>query len=344
MSELKYKYAYDQDNNIVHIDSAFKNKYGQMFYLMPNKQCELILADGIKNQKHFRIKQGATIGGNVVSSGSMGESVAHHNAKMQIVKDGFFDWSIYRIYIKNPKYEYRLDGSRYRADLFAELHCGTPCAIEIILSSGVSESKRNFIKENKILTFELYYDKTGVQNLKQFDCYGNEQIEDVKRRILEGESRVEGLRRTMPKEKSRIRNEYDSKSEIFNITEWEQFDIENSYIERRTREIENSIEAIRGEIKSIAIDKGIDFREVDEFTEAVKSNISRIREAKREIEKCAEIYRRLKSEEDKINGLEISVNRLEESFRKASEDCRAEWFGNPPSGMSDYQFIKYMTE
>jgi hypothetical protein len=322
MSDLKYKFAYDQENNIVHINNAFKNNYGQLFYLMQNKECELVLADGIKNQKHFRIKQGATIGGNVVSSGSMGESVAHHNAKMQIVKDGFFDWSVYRIYIQNPKYEYRLDGSRYRADLFAELECGTPCAIEIILSSGVSESKRNFINENKILTFELYYDKTGVQNLKQFDCYGNEQIEDTKRRILEGKSRIDQLRRSIERQKWQIRTKYIRDEEV----------------------LRREADRLRGIQNPYSLAEKVNFREVDEFEEAVKSNISRIRETKREIEKCTEIYRRLKSEEDKINGLEVSVNRLEESFRKASEDCRAEWFGNKPSGMSDYQFIKYMTE
>lgn len=344
MSDLKYKYAYDQNNNIVHINNAFKNQYGQSYYLMPNKECELTLADGVKNQKHFRIKQGATIGGVTITGGSMGESVAHHNAKMQIVKDGFFDWSVYRIYIQKPKYEYRLEGSRYRADLFAELLCGTPCAIEIIISSGVSELKRRFIEDQQILTFELYYDKTGVQDLKGFDCYGNEQVADIKRRILEGKSRVEELRRSMLKEKSRIRSKYDSKIEIFNITETEQFEIEDRYFRDRERELEDNIKSVKGEIQSIPIDKRIDFTEVNELEESVKSNISRIRETKREIEKCAEIYRKLKSEEDKVNGLEISVKRLEDAFREIAANCKAEWFGNPPKGMSEYQFIKYMCE
>jgi hypothetical protein len=344
MVELKYKYAYDQDNNIVHIDSAVKNQYGQKYYLFPEGECELTLAAGLKNQKHFRIKQGATIGGIKITGGSVGESVAHHNAKMKIIKDGFFDWSDYRIYIQKPKYEYKLEGSRYRADLYAELLCGTPCAIEIIVSSGVSEAKRLFIEDQQILTFELYYDKTGLQELEKFDCYGNEQVADIKRRILEGKSRVEELRRSMPKEKSRIRSKYDSKIEIFDITETEQFEIEDRYFKDRERELNESIADIRSRIGSIPIHKRIDFTEVNELAEAVKSNISRIRETKRQIEKCEEIYRRLKSEADKINRLEISVTRLEDSFRTFAENCKPEWFGNPPKGMSNYQFIKYMCE
>ena len=326
MSDLKYKYAYDQDNNIIYINDAFKNNYGQKYYLINNSECQLTLADGVKNQKHFRIKKGATIKGVIVSGGSFGESQEHHNAKMEIIKNGYFNWNDYKIYIKNAKYEYKLDGSRYRADLFAELLCGTPCAIEIIISSSVSESKKEFIKENGILTFEIYYDKNGLQQFKQFDCYGNEEIEIVKSGILEFKSRAYELRRTMPKEKSRIRNEYESRARGF---------------EGR---IKREIFDITKQIESIKIASGIDYKEVDKLESEIRININGIRETKREIEKCAEIYRRFKSQADKVNGIEVSVRRLEDSFRKAAENCKIEWFGNPPGGMNKYQFIKYMCE
>lgn len=326
MSDLKYKYAYDQDNNIIYINDAFKNNYGQKYYLINNSECELTLADGVKNQKHFRIKKGATIKGVIVSGGSFGESQEHHNAKMEIIKNGCFNWNDYKIYIQNAKYEYKLDGSRYRADLFAELLCGTPCAIEIIISSGVSQSKKKFIKENGILTFEIYYDKNGLQQFKQFDCYGNEEIEIVKSGILEFKSRADELRRTMPKEKSRIRNEYESRARCFEGT------------------IKREIFDITKQIESITIASGIDYKEVDKLESEIRININGIRETKREIEKCAEIYRRFKSQADKVNGIEVSVRRLEDSFRKAAENCKIEWFGNPPGGMNKYSFIKYMCE
>ena len=326
MSDLKYKYAYDQDNNIIYINDAFKNNYGQKYYLINNSECELTLADGVKNQKHFRIKKGATIKGVIVSGGSFGESQEHHNAKMEIIKNGHFNWNDYKIHIQNSKYEYKLDGSRYRADLFAELLCGTPCAIEIIISSGVSQSKKEFIKENGILTFEIYYDKNGLQQFKQFDCYGNEEIEIVKSGILEFKSRADELRRTMPKEKSRIRNEYESRARCFEGT------------------IKREIFDITKQIESITIASGIDYKEVDKLESEIRSNIDGIRETKREIEKCAEIYRRFKSQADKVNGIEVSVRRLEDSFRKAAEKCKIEWFGNPPGGMNKYSFIKYMCE
>lgn len=326
MSDLKYKYAYDQDNNIIYINDAFKNNYGQKYYLINNSECELTLADGVKNQKHFRIKKGATIKGVIVSGGSFGESQEHHNAKMEIIKNSYFNWNDYKIHIQNSKYEYKLDGSRYRADLFAELLCGTPCAIEIIISSGVSQSKKEFIKENGILTFEIYYDKNGLQQFKQFDCYGNEEIEIVKSGILEFKSRADELRRTMPKEKSRIRNEYESRARCFEGT------------------IKREIFDITKQIESITIASGIDYKEVDKLESEIRININGIRETKREIEKCAEIYRRFKSQADKVNGIEVSVRRLEDSFRKAAEKCKIEWFGNPPGGMNKYSFIKYMCE
>lgn len=326
MSDLKYKYAYDQDNNIIYINDAFKNNYGQKYYLINNSECELTLADGVKNQKHFRIKKGATIKGVIVSGVSFGESQEHHNAKMEIIKNGYFNWNDYKIHIQNSKYEYKLDGSRYRADLFAELLCGTPCAIEIIISSGVSQSKKKFIKENGILTFEIYYDKNGLQQFKQFDCYGNEEIEIVKSGILEFKSRADELRRTMPKEKSRIRNEYESRARCFEGT------------------IKREIFDITKQIESITIASGIDYKEVDKLESEIRININGIRETKREIEKCAEIYRRFKSQADKVNGIEVSVRRLEDSFRKAAENCKIEWFGNPPGGMNKYSFIKYMCE
>lgn len=344
MSDLKYKYAYDQDNNIIYINDAFKNNYGQKYYLINNSECELTLADGVKNQKHFRIKKGATINGVLVSGGSFGESQEHHNAKMEIIKNGFFNWNDYKIHIQNAKYEYKLDGSRYRADLFAELLCGTPCAIEIIISSSVSESKKEFIKENGILTFEIYYDKNGLQQLKQFDCYGNEEIEIVKSGILEFKSRADELRRTMPKEKSRIRDKYNSEFQIFEITERKEFDIFMLEFGEREGKIKREIFDITKQIESITIASGIDYKEVDKLESEVRRNIDGIRETKREIEKCAEIYRRFKSQADKVNGIEVSVRRLEDSFRKAAEKCKIEWFGNPPGGMNKYQFIKYMCE
>jgi len=344
MSDLKYKYAYDQDNNIIFINDAFKNNYGQKYYLINNSECELTLADGVKNQKHFRIKKGASINGVIVSGGSFGESQEHHNAKMEIIKNGYFNWSDYKIHIKNTKYEYKLEGSRYRADLFAELLCGTPCAIEIIISSNVSESKKEFIKENEILTFEIYYDKNGLQQLKQFDCYGNEKIGIVKAGILEFKSRTDELRRTMPKEKSRIRDRYNSEFQGFESRERKEFDIFMFEFRERESRIKREIFDITKQIQSITSASGIDYKEVNELESKVKCNINAIRETKREIEKCSEIYRRFKSEADKINELEVSIGRLEDSFRKAAENCKIEWFGNYPIGMNKYQFIKYMCE
>ena len=64
--------------------------------------------------------------------------------------------------IKNAKVELRISNSLYRADVFGELLCGTPCIIEVIKTSKVSEVKKEFIKDaQKPIS---YFPKTSMAN------------------------------------------------------------------------------------------------------------------------------------------------------------------------------------
>jgi hypothetical protein len=177
MSELKYLYACLKDGTVVSISDADKS---QEYYLYPGKQVKLILRQGQVYQKHFAVKsEDLQINGNRVRFNSINESPQHYNFKMNILKEGYFIYKEYKILIKNAKVEPRILNSSYRADVFGELLCGTPCIIEVINTSKVSEEKKEFINENQILTFEIIIDKDGNQIIEESNCYGNTEIASI---------------------------------------------------------------------------------------------------------------------------------------------------------------------
>ena len=168
MSELKYLYACLKDGTVVSISDADKS---QEYYLYPGEQVKLILRQGQVYQKHFAVKS--------EDLHLINESPEHYNFKMNILKEGYFYYKEYKILIKNAKVEPRILNSSYRADVFGELLCGTPCIIEVIKTSKVSEEKKEFINENQILTFEIIIDKDGNQIIEQSNCYGNTELASI---------------------------------------------------------------------------------------------------------------------------------------------------------------------
>jgi hypothetical protein len=185
MSELKYLYACLKDGTVVSISDADKS---QEYYLYPGEQVKLILRQGKVYQKHFAVKsEDLLINGNRVRFNSINESPQHYNFKMNILKEGYFLYKQYKILIKNAKVEPRILNSSYRADVFGELLCGTCCIIEVIKTSKVSEVKKEFIKENQILTFEIIINKDGNQIIEQSNCYGNTELEELTIKIAKSE-------------------------------------------------------------------------------------------------------------------------------------------------------------
>ena len=136
MSELKYLFACLKDGTVVSISDADKS---QEYYLYPGEQVKLILRQGQVYQKHFAVKS--------EDLHLINESPEHYNFKMNILKEGYFYYKEYKILIKNAKVELRISNSLYRADVFGELLCGTPCIIEVIKTSKVSEVKKEFIND-----------------------------------------------------------------------------------------------------------------------------------------------------------------------------------------------------
>jgi len=186
---FKHQYAFNQFKQVVYIDDAFKNNAGEKYYKDINLTIEFILVNGVIKEKHFRQPSDyfiQTSNGNI-NSNQINESPEHYNFKMNIIKDGFFIFKDYKIFIENPKDEYILIGSKYRVDLYANFLCGTPLAIEIIKTSDISLAKENYLKENEILTFKIYIDDKGSQELQQFNCYGKREIEHLRDEIIRAE-------------------------------------------------------------------------------------------------------------------------------------------------------------
>lgn len=211
MSELKYLYACLKDGTVVSISDADKS---QEYYLYPGEQVKLILRQGQVYQKHFAVKsEDLLINGNRVRFNSINESPQHYNFKMNILKEGYFLYKEYKILIKNAKVEPRILNSSYRADVFGELLCGTPCIIEVIKTSKVSEVKKEFINENQILTFEIIIDKDGNQIIEQSNCYGNTELEELTIKISKSEKEFKSKARGLYSQHEREKWSIDTRVE-----------------------------------------------------------------------------------------------------------------------------------
>jgi len=211
MSELKYLYACLKDGTVVSISDADKS---QEYYLYPGEQVKLILRQGQVYQKHFAVKsEDLLINGNRVRFNSINESPQHYNFKMNILKEGYFLYKEYKILIKNAKVEPRILNSSYRADVFGELLCGTPCIIEVIKTSKVSEVKKEFINENQILTFEIIIDKDGNQIIEQSNCYGNTELGELTIKIAKSEKEFKSKARGLYSQHEREKWSIDTRVE-----------------------------------------------------------------------------------------------------------------------------------
>jgi len=224
MSELKYLYACLKDGTVVSISDADKS---QEYYLYPGEKVKLILRHGEVYQKHFAVKS--------EDLHLINESPEHYNFKMNILKEGYFYYKEYKLLIKNAKVELRISDSLYRADVFGELLCGTPCIIEIIKTSKVSEEKKEYINEKQILTFEIIIDKDGNQIIEQSNCYGNTELERLTSEITKSEKKFKSEARGLYSQHEREKRSIDNRVETAIRNAGGSIrDIQREYSEKRT--------------------------------------------------------------------------------------------------------------
>jgi len=191
----KWPYAYDEHNNQVSISEAVKLSK-RNWYGLPDKQIKF--KPYFNNQTpHWKLTKDASfvINGVITDfSNFIDESFEHKDFKGKIIEQNYFIYKNHKILIDNAKPEVVIEGSRYRADVKANLLDGTECIIEVIKTSDISEKKQEFIDENQILTFKIYIDDKGDQVHGRDSITGNRNIEQIAKRVHDGEGKLAELR------------------------------------------------------------------------------------------------------------------------------------------------------
>jgi hypothetical protein len=311
IGDVKHKYALDEFGNSINILDAQKFINGKKvkYYLFENQSLEAILKQGEKNRWHYAIKSDAkiNIGGNFYAYSNYGESPEHLDFKYKIMKNEFFYWNEYKIYIYNVKVEAKIYGSMFKADCTGQLSDGTRVFIEVIKTSETSKRKKEYLKSNELLTFEIWIDDEGNQLSKRFDIYGNSEIESIEGSIQEMQSRIPNCERERK-------------------TAWYSYNSEKDRIESEIREMERVFKQTKY-YDSINAGNPIpkEFREIKNLRSKISENIQLSRDIKFEIE-------RIKKQIEGYSGFEIelqetkrSIKNLENTFIQASKSVKWKW-------------------
>lgn len=181
MGKIKYEFAFDEKDNIVHIDEAHK---GQKYYF-PNfkyKDLFLIPHKGDKIANHF--KSQFLTGGNFEDN----ESPLHMNCKFMIFlmikyyldkklpffvktrKNNCYCNSEHKINLNKSLKNIYCDSKKigeYLPDILLE-YKNSKKVIEIIVSNEVSLEKEAFFKKEEIEVLKFYVDENYFLKLKDF--------------------------------------------------------------------------------------------------------------------------------------------------------------------------------
>ena len=331
----KYPYAYDEFGNIVSIEEAVKLD-NRKWYLDPGLQIELNLLCNLPKQiDHWRTLSNQRIIINGIyydySHDKDSESFEHKQFKFNILEKQYININDYKVFLINPKEEIRIVDSKFRADVLANLPCGTPCVIEIIKTSDISQKKQDFIEQNQILTFKIYIDENGNQISKRDDIIGVTEISELNRRIQDGEGKIAEIRDNISRERGERENKL-RETENYYTTE-----IRNQ--KEKLKSIDDRIAELESDKREEITDDDIDQTEI----ELLENRISECNEKLR-IE--IELQRSLnESYINIIKGYEEEINRLrdlEKETLKIIENCNHEWFGHMPKGVSKIDQILYL--
>jgi hypothetical protein len=340
----KWPYAYDEHNNQASISEAVKMSKRD-WYGLPDKQIKF--KPYFNNQTpHWKLSKGASfvINGVITDfSNFIDESFEHKEFKGKIIEQKYFIYKGHNVLLNDPKPEVVIDGSRYRADVKAMLLDSTECIIEVIKSSDLSEKKQQFIDENQILTFKIYIDDKGNQ-IHNRDCItGHRIIEQIAKRIQDGEGKLAELRDNGKRRIAELRNNVErarAKKDRDNKQFESIYDEETSQLYGRTEIYRDRREHIRCAIINIRADITRYERQMSE--QSIESEIIRLES---EIIRLEEAISRITNTTNTIQGVSKCRDRsryLETQVRKIIEITPTEWFGYKPNGVTKYQHILYM--
>jgi hypothetical protein len=310
----------------VSISEAVKMSKRDWYYL-PDKQIKFKPYFN-NSTPHWKLSKGASFVHNGVItdfSNFIDESFEHKEFKGKIIEQKYLIYKHHNVLLNDPKKEKVLEGSRFRADVKANLLDGTECIIEVIKSSDLSEKKQEFIDENQILTLKIYIDDKGNQ-IHNRDCItGHRIIEQIARRVQDGEGKIAELRDNV--ERARAKKDRD------NIQFEGIYDEEASQLYGGTEIYRDRREDIRCAIINIQADITRYERQMSE--QSIESEIIRLEEAILRITNTTNIIQGVSKCRDRCGSLETQI-------RKIIEITPTEWFGYKPNSLTKYQHILYM--
>lgn len=361
----KYPYAYDEHGNMISIENAITLNH-RKWYLDPGLQIELNLLCNLPKQvDHWRTLSNQKININGVdyeySHDKDSESFEHKQFKFTILEKHYINIKDYKVFLVNPKEEIRIIDSKFRADVMAELPCGTPCVIEIIKTSDISQRKHEFIEKNQILTFKIYIDENGNQIFKRDDIIGVTEISELARRIQDGEGKLTELREQISRERGERENLSRKKAEGFREIERRESK-QISELTDRIAELEadkrgsiesNKIEELgrvtklREEIQQLEYTIGVYQKSIQQ--PSWESEIPILEKSIREYQEKLRIETNTQAGLNKpyiniIKGYQEEIDRLrnlEQKVLKIIEDCEPQWFGYQPKGVDKVNHILY---
>lgn len=322
--ELKYSHAYDEFKNYISIEGALTLSKRKWF-LDIGLNVELTpVFDGEIQQPHWRIKgeQYINIGGVLhrYSSDKDSESIEHKRFKGTIIENGFFEVDEIIVHIKDQREEWKIFDSRFKADILATLHCGTPCVIEVIKTSDLSKKKAEFLNDNEILTFKIYIDENGCQIFKRHYCFGAKKLDEIIGEIR----RIEGEIVEIRERKERILSESTAKGS--------RIDDQVSDLERKIRDIEQRIDeqeaATRKLIESGPAESERRNKNNEREIGFIEDQIKEITGSIREIEQLT--FNEDQTDQkyaEQIPELEGDIASMEDKIREIIDRCDPKWFG-----------------
>jgi hypothetical protein len=345
----KHTIAYDKYGNKVRIEDAKKFIDGKKvtYFFDLSMNCRMVnVFDEIKQPKHWRRHPKGEVvmsNGQRINANSINESIEHQKFKKQIVYDNFFYYNKIKILLQNTKEEYTPIGTRYRIDVYGELLDGTPCFIEVINTSDVSDLKVKYIKQREILTFKIYINKDGSQRHEEFDIIGNSTIDGIKEGIGDSRKKLRLRKNEIEYDFIRCGDRIDEvKKEVRKLAD---------NISKQERDFENELQQTSG-FKQISTSEVSDItRRIKEYKRQTLEHINKIEYSETLRTKNIKSYKRKQSNSiffykrkvrqeikcyqekiDKFYGRISEVkNRIRErrtEFNTLAENCKIEWFRN----------------
>jgi DNA repair exonuclease SbcCD ATPase subunit len=349
MIEVKYEYLFNELNEIVPFTNAIK---GDKYRLYPNAPLDYIFRQGEVNTPHFSLKSNNPFAGvNNNSSGSGGESIEHHNAKMKIAYELKYYDTIFEQWIEFDKVipEFSHENKK-RPDLSCYQNGKLAACIEIFKTSKKSEQDIEILKKLDCLIIEidinnenrcehialpkvLESNREKYKELsEQYKRAKREEQSDLSERV-QFAVRIETQFDYDPSEKLReLEREYKETAEkcqsgLSKIIE--EVKIFESEVERKTTTrteriniwLQKRLSKVKGRIDTIKAAKS-EFDSVESELQRTKNEINRIENAS---QKTDYGIGKLESE---IQELENNIRQRKHSFNEIAKQSKIEWFRN----------------